>query len=262
MRGMRRIMALLLLIGLLPLLGCAKEPEAVVIDVTGASAAASAAPASAGARSAPAQSAAPAEGAGLGPRAEVRQTVAYALSCAEGPALYGAASYENTGDAPLRLTGASFTFTFSGQAEAVDFVPIFAEETIVLPGETAYAALWYTLPSLAPGTPVRLSASLQYEEAPASRVAVQAQDIRLAHNYPAFTTMAGVLTAGADCPCNLVYTGFYDEGGALLGVWYFTDNAQLIAGTPKAFTTHMKELPIDGLAEQTAEVRSFGIGIP
>lgn len=231
----------------------------MVIDVTGST---TAAPASNGPPATPAEGGTPGEGAGQGPRAEVRQTVAYALACAEGPALYGAAAYENTGDAPLRLTGASFTFTFNGQAEAVDFVPVFAAETIVLPGETAYAALWYTLPSLDPGAPVQLSASLQYEAAPAGRIAIQAGDIRLAHNYPAFTTMAGVLTAGADCPCNLVYTGFYDEGGALLGVWYFTDNAQLMAGEPKAFTTHMKELPIDGLAEQTAEVRAFGIGIP
>lgn len=229
------------------LLGCAPEPEAVIIDVTAAAPGATPEP----------------QAAALGgkPKATVRDTVAYAYEGAEGPALYGAISYENTGDGALVPAKATFTFALEGKTEEVTFTPVFADQTIVLPGETAYAALWYPLAGITPGADVRLSASLEWEEASASPLRIEAGDLRLAHNYPAFTTLAGVLTPGADCPCNLIYAAFYDQAGALLGVWYFTENAHLMAGEPKAFTTHMKEFPLADLAERTAEIRAFGTGI-
>lgn len=255
---MKRFEALLLCIGCaFLLLGCAKEQKAVVIDVTGGSAAL----AEPSGKPSPGDGQESASSVKGGPRAEVRDTAAYALSGDEGPALYGAVAYENTGGAPLRLTKATFTFTFAGTAEEVEFTPVFADKTIVLPGETSYAALWYARPGLTPGIEVRLSATLQWEESSQSRIAIGAENIHLAHNYPAFTTMAGVLTAETDCPCNLVYTAFYGQSGDFLGVWYFTENAYLIAGEPKAFTTHMKEFPLADLAERAAQIRCFGIGM-
>ncbi|NCB30726.1 MAG: hypothetical protein EOM66_04890 [Clostridia bacterium] len=256
---MRRFHALLLcIVCLFLLLGCAKEPEAVVIDVTAAGSGVTPAPLSAEPAREEGEDTASAK---AGPAAEIRGTAAYILSCAEGPALYGAVAYENTGDAPLVVTKANFTFSFAGTTEEVEFTPIFADKTIVLPGETSYAVLWYTMADLVPGTEVRLSASLQWEEASSARIAIDLGNLYLAHNYPAFTSMAGILTAQADCPCNLIYTAFYDESGNLLGVWYFTENAHLLAGEPKAFTTHMKELPLENLAEQTKEIHYFGIGM-
>ena len=80
--------------------------------------------------------------------------------------------------------------------EEVTFTPVFAKETVVLPGETAYAALWYTMADLVPGAQVALDASLSWEAAQAeSRIPIQVENIHLAHNYPAFVSMAGTITA-------------------------------------------------------------------
>ncbi len=228
----------------------------MVIDVTGASAAR---PAAAGATQAPEAGEPQAAGKGS-PKAEVKDTVAYAFKGAEGPVLYGALAYENTGSAPLTLTKVTFAFALDGATEEVEFTPIFADQTVILPGETGYAALWYSLADIEPGADVRLSASLQWQAAEA-RIPIEVQSLRLAHNYPGFTTMAGVLTAEADCSCNLIYTAFYDENENLLGVWYFTENAHLASAEPKAFTSHLKEFPLADLAERTAQIRALGVGM-
>ena len=239
------------------LLGCSKEPEAVVIDVTGAS--------SAAASSAPTQyDGATTDGTSVSngtPKVQVRDTAAYAFNGAKGPVLYGAVAYENTGTAPLTITEASFTFSFNNSTEEVNFTPIFAKNTIVPPGETAYAALWYAKPDVEPGTTVSLSASLKCEASDQSSIPIAVSNIHLAHNYPGFTTMTGAITPESDCPCNLVYAAFYGADEKFIGVWYFTENAQLIANEPKVFTSHMKEFPLADLAEQTAEIRAYAIGM-
>ncbi|MEA4971012.1 MAG: hypothetical protein VB051_10880 [Candidatus Pelethousia sp.] len=228
----------------------------MVIDVTGASAAR---PAEAGETQAP-EAGEPQAASKGSPKAEVKDTVAYAFKGAEGPVLYGALAYENTGSAPLTLTKATFAFALEGATEEVEFTPIFADQTVILPGETGYAALWYPLADIEPGADVRLSASLQWQAAEA-RIPIEVQNLRLAHNYPGFTTMAGVLIAEADCSCNLIYTAFYDANENLLGVWYFTENAHLVSAEPKAFTSHLKEFPLADLAERTAQIRAFGVGM-
>ncbi len=248
--AMKRIWIILICIGLLLLLGCEKEPETVVIGMTAIT------PDAAGESLQP-----QADGAGGKAQAQVRDTVAYVLPCLEGPSLYGAAAYENTGDTPLYITQAEFTFSLPGLREEIQFTPVFSQETVVLPGETSYVALWYAYPDLTPGTEVTLDATLHWEATEGERVALSADSIHLARNYPAFVSMAGTVTAQQDCPCNLVYTAFYDEADQLLGVWYFTVNAQLFAGEPYSFTTHMKELPLPELEDQAARVESFGVGI-
>ena len=260
MQNMKRLIQIFLCCCLVLSAGCSKEPETIVIGITatGQPEAASSAASTEGEAAASAQPAASGKA-----QAKVRDTVAYVLSCAEGPALYGAVAYENTGDTPLTLTQADFAFTLADHVEEVTFTPVFAKETVVLPGETAYAALWYTMADLVPGAQVALDASLSWEAAQAeSRIPIQVENIHLAHNYPAFVSMAGTITAAQDCPCNIIYTAFYDQDDRLLGVWYFTDNAQLMGGEPKAFTTHMTDLPLTDLADTAARVEAFGVGIP
>lgn len=260
MQNMKRFFKIFLCGCLLLLAGCAKEPETVVIGITVTGQADAASPAVL-AEGDPAASPAPSD-AGSKTQAKVQDTVAYVLSCAEGPTLYGAVAYENTGDTPLTLTQADFAFTLADHVEEVTFTPVFAKETVVLPGETAYAALWYTMADLVPGAQVELDASLSWEAAQAeSRIPIQVENIHLAHNYPAFVSMAGTITAAQDCPCNIIYTAFYGQNDQLLGVWYFTDNAQLMGGEPKAFTTHMEELPLTDLADAAVRVETFGVGI-
>lgn len=260
MQNMKRLIQIFLCCCLVLSAGCSKEPETIVIGITatGQPEAASSAASTEGEAAASAQPAVSGKA-----QAKVRDTVAYVLSCAEGPALYGAVAYENTGDTPLTLTQADFAFTLADHVEEVTFTPVFAKETVVLPGETAYAALWYTMADLVPGAQVELDASLSWEAAQAeSRIPIQVENIHLAHNYPAFVSMAGTITAAQDCPCNIIYTAFYGQNDQLLGVWYFTDNAQLMGGEPKAFTTHMEELPLTDLADAAARVEAFGVGIP
>lgn len=260
MQNMKRLIQIFLCCCLVLSAGCSKEPETIVIGITatGQPEAASSAASTEGEAAASAQPAASGKA-----QAKVQDTVAYVLSCAEGPTLYGAVAYENTGDTPLTITQADFSFTLDDYTEEVAFTPVFAKETVVLPGETAYAALWYTMADLVPGAQVELDASLSWEAAQAeSRIPIQVENIHLAHNYPAFVSMAGTITAAQDCPCNIIYTAFYGQNDQLLGVWYFTDNAQLMGGEPKAFTTHMTELPLTDLADTAARVEAFGVGIP
>lgn len=261
MQNMKRFIKFLLYCSLLLLVGCAKEPEVIVIGVTATGQSDAASPAVlAEGETAASQDQPAASGKA---QAKVRDTVAYVLSCAEGPTLYGAVAYENTGDIPLTITQADFDFSLADYGEEVTFTPVFAKETVVLPGETAYAALWYTMADLTPGAQVELDVSLSWEAAKEeARIPIQVENIHLAHNYPAFVSMAGTITAAQDCPCNIIYTAFYDQNDQLLGVWYFTDNAQLMAGEPKAFTTHMEELPLTDLADTAVRVEAFGVGIP
>ena len=170
MQNMKRFFKIFLCGCLLLLAGCAKEPETVVIGITVTGQADAASPAVL-AEGAPAASPAPSDAGGK-TQAKVQDTVAYVLSCAEGPTLYGAVAYENTGDTPLTLTQADFAFTLADHVEEVTFTPVFAKETVVLPGETAYAALWYTMADLVPGAQVELSRQLL------SRYGIKALPIR------------------------------------------------------------------------------------
>ena len=78
------------------------------------------------------------------PAVVVTGTAAYVFDGAEGPTLYGAAAYENTGNCPVIITNAALSFNVGGTAYQYSFVPIMNDKTVVLPGETC---LLYTSPS-------------------------------------------------------------------------------------------------------------------
>lgn len=206
----------------------------------------------------PSTSADPAEA--PAPGVSVTDTVACVFDGAEGPTLYGAAAYENTGNCPVVLTGATLSFTVGGTAQSHDYLPVMSDTAILLPGETGFLAWWNPDPSLAPGASAALAVELSCCESEGTRISVTPGSLYLADNYPGFTTMTGSLEADGECSLNLIYTGFYDENGKLLGVWHFTKNAPLDPGESKTFAVHMKELPIDGLAEKTKEIRTYGVG--
>ena len=187
-------------------------------------------------------------------------TAAYVFDGAEGPTLYGAAAYENTGNCPVIITNAALSFNAGGTAYQYSFLPIMNDTTAVLPGETSFVTFWHKDPSLIPGTPAAMTARLDCARAEGRDVTVYARDVFLSDNYPGFTTMTGVLSSDGECSLNLVYTGFYDSSGDLIGVWHFTKNAPLNGRDSKSFSIHMKELPIDGLAEKTSSVKVMGIG--
>ena len=185
---------------------------------------------------------------------------AYVFDGAEGPTLYGAAAYENTGNCPVIITNAALSFNVGGTAYQYSFVPIMNDKTVVLPGETSFVAFWHKDSSLTPGTAAAMTASLDCAKAEGRDVTVYAKDIFLADNYPGFTTMTGTLSSDGECDLNLVYIGFYDSSDNLIGVWHFTKNAPMDGSDSKSFSIHMKELPIDGLAEKTSGVKVIGIG--
>jgi len=193
------------------------------------------------------------------PAVTVSATAAYVFEGMEGTTLYGAAAYENTGNCPVVITSAKLAFSVNGATIEREFTPVMADKTVVLPGETSFIAYWSADSAPAAG-PAALTATLAVEAAEDDRITVFPKRIFLADNYPGFTTMSGFLAADKTCSLNLVYTGFYDESGALLGVWHFTKNAALGPEGEKSFAVHMRELPVDGLAERTAEVRTFGVG--
>ncbi len=194
------------------------------------------------------------------PAVAVTGTAAYVFDGAEGPTLYGAAAYENTGNCPVIITNAALSFNVGGTAYQYSFVPIMNDKTVVLPGETSFVAFWHKDSSLTPGTAAAMTASLDCAKAEGRDVTVYAKDIFLADNYPGFTTMTGTLSSDGECDLNLVYIGFYDSSDNFIGVWHFTKNAPMDGSDSKSFSIHMKELPIDGLAEKAASVKVIGIG--
>ena len=187
-------------------------------------------------------------GAAPSPAVTLTGTAAYVFDGAEGPTLYGAAAYENTGNCPVIITNAALSFNVGGTAYQYSFVPIMNDKTVVLPGETSFVAFWHK------------DSSLDCAKAEGRDVTVYAKDIFLADNYPGFTTMTGTLSSDGECDLNLVYIGFYDSSDNLIGVWHFTKNAPMDGSDSKSFSIHMKELPIDGLAEKTSSVKVIGIG--
>lgn len=194
------------------------------------------------------------------PAITVSDTVAYVFDGTEGPTLYGAAAYENTGNCPVIITGAVLNFSLNGTSRAHDHTPIMNETAILLPGETGFLAWWDPDSSLSPDADVTLDVTAACRQADAERITVTPTGIYLADNYPSFTTMTGTLESDGECSLNLVYTGFYDANGKLLGVWFFTKNAPLSPDDSKNFAIHMKELPIDSLGEKTASIRTYGVG--
>ena len=194
------------------------------------------------------------------PAVTVTDTAAYVFDGAEGPTLYGAAAYENTGHCPIVLTGATLSFTVNGASQSHDYLPVMSDIAVLLPGETGFVAWWNPEPSLTPGASAAMTAQLTCTQSDTERILVTPRSLFLADNYPGFTTMTGSLESDGECSLNLIYTGFYDESGKLLGVWHFTKNAPLDPGESKSFTVHMKELPIEGLAEKTKEIRTYGVG--
>lgn len=87
------------------------------------------------------------------PAVAVTSTAAYVFDGAEGPTLYGAAAYENTGNCPVIITNAALSFNVGGTAYQYSFVPIMNDKTVVLPGETSFVAFWHKDSSLTPAQP-------------------------------------------------------------------------------------------------------------
>ncbi len=248
---MRKAVAIMLILVLALACGCKSEPQQVV-DVLGSESTQADATSSDSA----------AQGSVTGATVSVVDTVAYVFDCAEGVTLYGAVEYQNTGDVPVRITQASFSFTAGGQFIPQQFTPILSEYDIVQPGQSSYIAMWFKDDTLSAGASCELEAGLTCEASSVERNDIAVTDLFLADNYPGFTTLSGSIrsTSSETCSLNMIYVGFYGSDGGLLGVWHFTRNAQLEPGDEKAFVVNMTELPISGLAELASEARGTGFG--
>ncbi len=261
MRKVTRLAAILMAF-LLILTGCSGKQEPSDTLEIGA-AAASTPPSSPGSR----EEAAPEQSPIVSPsaaKAGVSVSVADSTAWYFPGTLYGGIAYKNEGSEPVVLTGASFTFSYSGKTQTSDFTPVAAEQDIVLPGETGYCTLWLPYDD-ALGVPEDLKVTAELTAATAARSPqpLAVADARLIQNYPGFATLSGSLkNPGAKaCDLNMVYAAFYNEQNKLLGVWYFTRNAVLQPGEDAAFVVHLQALPIEGLAEQTKEIRFRAFGM-
>lgn len=192
-------------------------------------------------------------------------TAAAVYNGTEGITLYGAAAYTNTGDCPITIQSAVFTFTAGGETFEHSFVPTLAEYAVLMPGETSFLTAWVPQASetaLSAGMEVSLSVSLTPHRAEAARTLLLVDRLYLADNYPNFTTLSGRITcAGAlGCEMNIIHIGFYDAEGTFLGAWYFTKNTLLEGEESKNFVVQMHGLPLDSLAERANSVSAIGFG--
>lgn len=249
---MRKFLAALLIISMLvPVLGACKSKDAEstgALDVTETAA--------------PTQTQAGAAGYGHSAGVNIRASAAYAFEGGQGATLYGAIEYENTGDCPIVISKAHFVFTLESGKIEYDHVPPLGEYMVVLPGETSFEAVWVTGKSVTPGEAVTLSASLTATEAAAPRVALEADNLYVADNYPGFSTLSGRLSCASQsgCTMNVVCVGFYDEAGAFLGAWYFTKNAVLEPNESKNFVINMRDFPFSDLGARVAGFKSAAFG--
>lgn len=197
--------------------------------------------------------------------ATVSDTAAMFFTGAEGLTLYGAAAYENTGDCPIIVESAVFTFTVEGTALTHSFAPAFPEYEVLLPGETSFLTAWLVQgedTAFTAETEVTLSADVTVRPAGSDmRTLITLSNLYLADNYPAFTTLSGRIAAeGADCSMNVIHTGFYDSEGNFLGSWYFTKNTLLESGVSKDFVVQMRGFPVAMLSEKAEEIKAIGFG--
>ena len=265
---MKKFVALLLIALLMTTCGCKKDTE--IVDVLASSGTTVAdvpvgdASAPIGESDAPSGEAAPVDAAAA-PQTGYRlvDSVAYVFEGAEGPTLYGAIEYENTGNSALNVVSAAFTFSVGGASVSKTFTPMLQEHDAVNAGQTSYLALWAPDSSLTVGAAAEITGvQLTVEAAAAPRRGITVADIYLADNYPGFSTLSGTIKNAAASTVNfsVIYTGFHDEAGKLLGVWYFTKNVSLEPGYEKPFVVQMTELPIPNLAELAASSDGLGFG--
>lgn len=193
--------------------------------------------------------------------AEVQGKVAYMLS---ENTLYGALEYKNTGDCPITVSTAEFIFTVDGDELRENIDQPSYEYCVVYPGETSYLAAWIELDDGVSYEEVSLTdAVLTYEKADSERMKLTVSDTAVVRNYPSFATVTGTIeyNGNKECPLNMIYLGFYDSDDALIGVWYFTDDTTITQNQTVSFSTHARNLTIEGLAENTARIEAFAFGI-
>ena len=194
---------------------------------------------------------------------KITGSVAYVFSGTEGATLYGAVEYQNTGSTSFIVESAAFSFSVDGAPLEVTFSPMLNQYDIIEANQSSFLALWHTDAALTAGASAELT-GVELTVSPSSerRRNLSVSDIYLADNYPGFTTLSGTVMnlSQQSCSFNVVYTGFYDETGSLLGVWYFTKNVYLEQNDDKAFVMQMRELPIPDLEARCTDARGVGFG--
>ncbi|MBE5784210.1 MAG: hypothetical protein E7330_00225 [Clostridiales bacterium] len=257
---MRKLLVIFIIAALLTLTACkGDEPQVVPADVSS-----SPVPQETPGSGSPLSTETEAPSYGKNAAASITDTAALFFEGTEGLTLYGAIAFENTGDCPIIIGSAAFTFSVEGGTIEHSFTPAFAEYTVLLPGETSFLSAWLLQEEdsgFTAETEVTLSASINAVRAASDmRILLSLDNLFLADNYPAFTTLSGRMTADAACGMNVIHTGFYDESGDFLGAWYFTKNTLFESGEAKDFVVQMRGFPIDALSEKAAEIEAMGFG--
>lgn len=203
---------------------------------------------------------------GVAPAARVDATAAYIFDNGDSNyVLYAAVEYTSTGDCPAVVSTANIVFTAGGKSYSLTFTPPLSEYGPVLPGESAYMAVWHSVKDevLTADAAISVAVTLNCVKGRTERTGVTGSSLYITQNYPDFATLTGKLTGDSAVPAqmNMVYCAFYDESGKLLGVWYFTKNAQLPADEKRSFAVQLRALPIPGLADNTAEILVTGFGM-
>jgi len=196
-----------------------------------------------------------------GAAVEVTDTVAYWFD----GVLYGAAAYQNIGDVPVVVEEAVFTFHMDGTTHTETFIPATGAYDVIAPGNTGYCVGFFEDTGLENSGTMELGAELKAVKASTDAFTLTVQNGYLIENYPGFATLSGELknpdTQYQSCDLNMIFAGFYDAEDTLLGVWYFSKNAQLAPGMSIPFVVHMKALPVENLAENCSSIHFHAFGI-
>ena len=199
---------------------------------------------------------------GANASARVTATAAYSYADGDKTKLYAAVKYQNDGDCPIAVSNVKLTITAAGASETVEFVPELSDYIVLLPGETGYIARWLGETTIPAGEAITLNASLTAQKRDERGARITVDNLYIADNYPSVTTLSGRLTCqeGRACAANMIFAGFYDENGRIMGAWYFSKYALFEGGDSKNFVVDMNDFPIAKLSEKAADVRGIGFG--
>ncbi|MEG1772765.1 MAG: hypothetical protein RRY79_06105 [Clostridia bacterium] len=229
---------------------------------------------------------------------EIIDSCAYMLEINGVVTFYGAVEYKNTGDCPVIVPTADFSFevigkgmyNYSCEPAAYDFnitnpndtnyivfyrsIPVKtatpsgfplpnASGTIPMPTSTPVSVPTPTEGSvIATGDKVNLKVTLTAEKSDLASSRLNVSDLFLSGNYSEFSTLSGTVkneTANV-YSLNLEFVGFYDVDDKLIGVWQFSKDLFLDVGDALNFVSQLRQLNIPDLPFNTASMRGFGIG--
>ena len=196
---------------------------------------------------------------GDNPSLSAVQSVSYIFTDDGGKQLYMACELKNTSDSPCVIDSVTYTYEIASQENSYTVSQPGSSFCVVYPGEVTYNACWHSIDTDSADVVIK-SVNVDVQKSTHSIIKIEGSNTFIVKNYPEFATLSGDIKSSADATANLIYCGMYDSADRLIGVWCFSENTELVKNTPVHFTTHMRQLSIEDIAENASKIYVTGYG--